>query len=150
MPRRLLDFLADFEQLVRVQVMSTDAGRRRTSTLAGVDHATLLAAVAAGRVEAVEEVYDRHASALCRLALLIARDRKPPEDADQQSRDEADAVTALKTFSLPSSTFSIALLSTRSFTAPAFPRRPASRSKRDSWSSGRPTASPPVGGPRER
>ncbi len=61
--------------------MSTYVEQRRTSTLAGVDDAVLLAAVAGGRVEAVEEAYDRHANALYRLALLIVGDWKPAEDA---------------------------------------------------------------------
>jgi DNA-directed RNA polymerase specialized sigma24 family protein len=45
---------------------------RKTSTLAAADDAELFAAVAALSIEAVEETYERHATALCSLALLIA------------------------------------------------------------------------------
>jgi hypothetical protein len=54
--------------------MSILARGRRTSTLAAADDAALFAAVAALSVEAVEETYERHAAALCSLALLIAED----------------------------------------------------------------------------
>lgn len=77
----MLGLLVDFEQVIRIYVMSTYVEQRRTSTLAGVDDAVLLAAVAGGWVEAVEEAYDRHANALYRLALLIVGDWKAAEDA---------------------------------------------------------------------
>ncbi len=77
----MLGLLVDFEQVIRIYVMSTYVEQRRNSTLAGVDDAVLLAAVAGGRVEAVEEAYDRHANALYCLALLIVGDWKAAEDA---------------------------------------------------------------------
>ncbi len=80
-PKRLLGLLIDFEQVIRIYVMSTYVEQRRNSTLAGVDDAVLRAAVAGGLVEAVEEAYDRRANALYRLALLIVGDCKPAEDA---------------------------------------------------------------------
>jgi DNA-directed RNA polymerase specialized sigma24 family protein len=61
--------------------MSIPARRRRTSALAAADDAALFAAVAALNVEAVEETYDRHANALCSLALLIAEDPELARDA---------------------------------------------------------------------
>jgi DNA-directed RNA polymerase specialized sigma24 family protein len=54
---------------------------RRASTLATADDAALLAAVAALSVEAVEEAYDRHATALCSLALLIVEEPELAEEA---------------------------------------------------------------------
>jgi DNA-directed RNA polymerase specialized sigma24 family protein len=54
---------------------------RRTSAIAAADDAELLSAVAALDVEAVEEAYERHATALCGLALLIAEDAGLAEDA---------------------------------------------------------------------
>ncbi|HWY89956.1 MAG TPA: hypothetical protein VNY31_04730 [Solirubrobacteraceae bacterium] len=61
--------------------MSILARGRTTSALAAVDDAALLAAVAALSVEAVEETYDRHATTLCNLALLIADDPELATDA---------------------------------------------------------------------
>jgi DNA-directed RNA polymerase specialized sigma24 family protein len=61
--------------------MSILARGRRSSTLAAADDAALFAAVAALSVEAVEETYERHAAALCSLALLIAEDPGLAEDA---------------------------------------------------------------------
>ncbi len=61
--------------------MSILARGRRTSTLAAADDAALFAAVAALSVEAVEETYERHAAALCSLALLIAEDSELAKDA---------------------------------------------------------------------
>jgi DNA-directed RNA polymerase specialized sigma24 family protein len=61
--------------------MSSLARGRRTSAFAAADDAALLAAVAALSVEAVEEAYDRHATALCSLALLIAEDPGLARDA---------------------------------------------------------------------
>jgi DNA-directed RNA polymerase specialized sigma24 family protein len=61
--------------------MSVLATRRRTSALAAADDAALFAAVAALSVEAVEETYDRHATALCSLALLTAEDPELARDA---------------------------------------------------------------------
>lgn len=51
--------------------LSILSGRRSRSAVAAADDATLFAAVAALSVEAVEEAYERHASALCDLALLV-------------------------------------------------------------------------------
>jgi DNA-directed RNA polymerase specialized sigma24 family protein len=50
-------------------------------TLAAADDAVLFAAVASLSVEAVEEIYERHAIALCSLALLIAEDPELATDA---------------------------------------------------------------------
>jgi DNA-directed RNA polymerase specialized sigma24 family protein len=61
--------------------MSILARGRRTSALATADDAALFAAVAALNVEAVEETYDRHATALCSLALLVAEDPELARDA---------------------------------------------------------------------
>jgi DNA-directed RNA polymerase specialized sigma24 family protein len=61
--------------------MSIPARGRRTSALAAAEDATLLAAVASLSVEAVEETYERHAAALCSLALLIAEDQELATDA---------------------------------------------------------------------
>ncbi len=61
--------------------MSILARGRRTSALAAAGDAALFAAVAALSVEAVEETYDRHATALCSLALLIAEDPELARDA---------------------------------------------------------------------
>jgi DNA-directed RNA polymerase specialized sigma24 family protein len=61
--------------------MSVRAKRRRASAIAAADDTELFAAVAALDVEAVEEAYERHASALCGLALLTAEDSKLAEDA---------------------------------------------------------------------
>lgn len=61
--------------------MSILAKRQRTSTLAAADDATLFVAVASLSVEAVEETYERHAGALCGLALLIAEDPEFATDA---------------------------------------------------------------------
>jgi DNA-directed RNA polymerase specialized sigma24 family protein len=54
---------------------------RRASTFASADDAALFAAAAALSVEAVEETYDRHATALCSLALLITKDPGLARDA---------------------------------------------------------------------
>ena len=61
--------------------MSILAKRRRISAIAAADDAELLSAVAALNVEAVEEAYERHATALCGLALLTAEDSALAEDA---------------------------------------------------------------------
>jgi DNA-directed RNA polymerase specialized sigma24 family protein len=45
---------------------------RKTSVFAAADDTALFAAVSELSIEAVEETYERHATALCRLALLIA------------------------------------------------------------------------------
>jgi DNA-directed RNA polymerase specialized sigma24 family protein len=55
------------------------------STLAAADDAALFAAVAALSVEGVEETYERHATALCNLALLIAEDPELATDAVSQA-----------------------------------------------------------------
>ena len=60
---------------------SAFSGRRRARSLAGIGDRGLLAAVAAGRIEAIEELYDRHADPLYRLALLVGGDPKLAEDA---------------------------------------------------------------------
>lgn len=57
------------------------AGHRDAPALATGDDAALLGAIAAQRVEAIEEAYDRHAAALYRLALVVARDQGMAEDA---------------------------------------------------------------------
>jgi DNA-directed RNA polymerase specialized sigma24 family protein len=61
--------------------MSFLAKGRRTSVIAAADDAELLAAVAALNIEAVEEAYERHAAALCALALLVAENSQLAEDA---------------------------------------------------------------------
>jgi DNA-directed RNA polymerase specialized sigma24 family protein len=61
--------------------VSIFAGGRRVSVVAVADDAELLSAVAALDVEAVEEAYERHAAALCGLALLVAEDSELAEDA---------------------------------------------------------------------
>jgi DNA-directed RNA polymerase specialized sigma24 family protein len=65
--------------------MSIPARGRRTSALAAADDAALFAAVASLSVEAVEETYERHATALCSLALLIAEDPEFATDAVVQA-----------------------------------------------------------------
>lgn len=65
--------------------MSILARRRRTSALAAADDAALFAAVASLSVEAVEETYERHATTLCSLALLIAEDPELATDAVAQA-----------------------------------------------------------------
>jgi DNA-directed RNA polymerase specialized sigma24 family protein len=57
----------------------------RASTLAATDDAALFAAVAALSVEAVEETHERHATALCTLALLIVEDPEFATDAVAQA-----------------------------------------------------------------
>jgi DNA-directed RNA polymerase specialized sigma24 family protein len=61
--------------------MSILARGRRSCAFAGADDAVLCAAVAALDVEAVEEAYQRHAAALCGLALLTAEHSELAEDA---------------------------------------------------------------------
>jgi DNA-directed RNA polymerase specialized sigma24 family protein len=61
--------------------MSFLAKRQRSSAVATADDAALFSAAAALSIEAVEEVYERHASALCALALLVAEDSALAEDA---------------------------------------------------------------------
>jgi DNA-directed RNA polymerase specialized sigma24 family protein len=51
------------------------------STVAAADDAALFAAVASLSVEAVEEIYERHATDLCSLALLIVEDPELATDA---------------------------------------------------------------------
>jgi DNA-directed RNA polymerase specialized sigma24 family protein len=53
----------------------------RASTLVAADDVALFAAVASLSVEAVEEIYERHATDLCSLALLIAEDPELATDA---------------------------------------------------------------------
>jgi DNA-directed RNA polymerase specialized sigma24 family protein len=55
------------------------------STLAAADDAVLFAAVASLSVEAVEEIYERHATDLCSLALLITEDPEFATDAVAQA-----------------------------------------------------------------
>src|SRR6202020_1747922 len=62
-------------------LMSILAKRRRASAIAAADDPELFSAVAALEVEAVEEAYERHATALCGLALLTAEDSQLAEDA---------------------------------------------------------------------
>jgi DNA-directed RNA polymerase specialized sigma24 family protein len=74
----------DFWSVMRVEHKPQPAGGRAapaTGTLAAADDAALFAAVAALSVEAVKETYDRHATALCSLALLITEDPELAEDA---------------------------------------------------------------------
>jgi DNA-directed RNA polymerase specialized sigma24 family protein len=54
---------------------------RKTSIFAAADDAELFAAVAALSIEAVEETYERHTTALCSLALLIAGEPRLATDA---------------------------------------------------------------------
>jgi RNA polymerase sigma-70 factor, ECF subfamily len=61
--------------------MNILAKGRRTSAIAAADDDALFSAVAAFSVEAVEETYKRHATALCGLALLIAEDSELAKDA---------------------------------------------------------------------
>jgi DNA-directed RNA polymerase specialized sigma24 family protein len=61
--------------------VSIFAKRGRISAIAVADDAELFSAVAALDVEAVEEAYERHATALCALALLTAEDSELAEDA---------------------------------------------------------------------
>jgi DNA-directed RNA polymerase specialized sigma24 family protein len=61
--------------------MSILAKRRRISAIAAADDAELFSAVAALSIEAFEEVYERHAAALCGLALLVAENSRLAEDA---------------------------------------------------------------------
>jgi hypothetical protein len=61
--------------------MSFLAKGQRSSAIAAADDDALFSAVAALSIEAVEEVYERHASALCALALLVAEDSALAEDA---------------------------------------------------------------------
>jgi DNA-directed RNA polymerase specialized sigma24 family protein len=53
----------------------------RASTFVTADDAALFAAVASLSVGAVEEIYERHATALCDLALLIVEDPELATDA---------------------------------------------------------------------
>jgi DNA-directed RNA polymerase specialized sigma24 family protein len=61
--------------------MSILAKGRRTAAIAAADDVALSSAVAALSVEAVEEAYERHATALCGLALLVAEDAELAKDA---------------------------------------------------------------------
>jgi DNA-directed RNA polymerase specialized sigma24 family protein len=61
--------------------MSILAKGRRTAAIVAADDAALFSAVAALSVEAVEEAYERHATALCGLALLVAEDAELAKDA---------------------------------------------------------------------
>jgi DNA-directed RNA polymerase specialized sigma24 family protein len=61
--------------------MSFLAKGQRSSAVAAADDAALFSAVAALSIEAVEEVYERHAPALCALALLVTEDSALAKDA---------------------------------------------------------------------
>ncbi len=61
--------------------MSIQAKQRKASTFATADDNALFVAVASLNFEAVVETYDRHASALGSLALLIAGDVEFAKDA---------------------------------------------------------------------